>query len=233
MRKGLHLNHVESALQIFLRYDNGAAHEHLHYSDATDWLINTVKLVDEDVELFCSKLERLSNKKLEELDFEHMGDSVSWEPGYTFNSTEVIEKELEQLFEGRNLDSVRGKDIKSALEDNERFTGVLSSVDDATLDEISNVKELTSLLFKYIGDFKAVTEIVYDLFFGKHNTKNEYWSDVFPDSTEGEYLFDPSSLGAEAKEKAKENQLDRVKELVNKANGCSDNKKVFWFRMVS
>ena len=128
---------------------------------------------------------------------------------------------------------MEGKDIKSVLEDNERFTGVLSSVDDATLDRINNVKELTALLFKYVGDFKAVTEIVYDLFFGKHNSKHDYWSDVFPKGTEGEYLFNPASLGAEAKEKARVNQLDRVKELASKADDCSKNNKVFWFRMVS
>ena len=146
-------------------------------------------------------------------------------------------RELNKLFKGKTF-PMSAKVIRSVVESPEDEFGIADVLCDEELDDklgaLQNVKDLVRLLFDLIGNFRAATEIAYDLLFRVWCSKNDHWHNMYEARTKrGETMFDPGSLGKVEKEKAKENQLNEIKALQDKVNQCSDNNTVHWMRVVS
>jgi hypothetical protein len=241
--KGLHLQHLESALQIFLGQTYGAKHEHLHCHSYLDWLIENVKIIDKDLLVFYEKIEKLTGKDLSDLIFDHLLDTCTWEPGYGFNSAETLTRKLTHVFKEDEIGDMKGVDIREALinaEESDKTEGlgdIFDETDDTKLNDIKTRKDLANLMFEKCGDFKAVTEAVYDLLFCEHNSKgdnelNSKWKNMYESLTDINALFNPASLGEKVKEDAKRNQKESVKRLIEKVDDCNTDGTVFWYRMV-
>eukprot|EP00984_Skeletonema_dohrnii_P028051 scaffold17876_cov77-Skeletonema_dohrnii-CCMP3373.AAC.2 len=213
----------------------GAAHEHLHCPSYLDWLVDNVNAIDKDLEIFQDKiLQETGCKSLDELTFVHCGDNVTWEPGYERNSPEVLLRKLCEAFEGRDIPNNVEK-IWSALElidDDYGVVDTLRDVDDAELEGLKSVDGLVQLLFKKIGNFRAATEIAYDLLSRTFCSKDEYWRNMFKVQTErGKDQFNPESLGADAKREARQEHKNAIKEFKEKVDECKETNTVHWMRM--
>eukprot|EP00985_Skeletonema_marinoi_P019608 scaffold11315_cov73-Skeletonema_marinoi.AAC.2 len=236
VRKGLLLQHLESALQLSLECKSESiVHEHLHCRTYLAWLADNKKAIDEDLKHFQDIiLERTDSKTLSDLTFEHIPDLCTWMPGYEFNSPEVLLDKLVELFKGKTF-PVTADEIRSVVESPEDESGIADALCDDELNgelgALGGVRALVFLIFSKIGNFISATEIAYDLLFRVWCSKNVHWHDMYEARTERKDQFDPESLGEDEARKSKENQKKEIKAFQVMVDKCSDKKKVHWMRV--
>lgn len=241
--KNLHIRHLEIALQYLYNISNGAMYEQLHFPVFDEFIIPNYEIVEAATERLLKKIEGIefgigTNRKM--LKFIREAIRVSWEPGHTFNSMEELGRKLEVIFGGTqrsDLSAMSADEIDRHLASGDQ-SHLTEDISEQDLNSVIDIIGLIQLIFAQDNDDQSrelhlsVTEMLYDLALNKVASKViGFWGDPYGEDRPDENdAFNPKNLDHE---KAREDHLETIENLIETVNACEEKGTVYVSLMVS
>jgi len=228
--KNLHIRHMEMANQLHYEISKGAMFEQLHFDVWDSFIIPNHNRVRQSTEELMRKMRaKLDVDETAKVTYEVYSVSVTWEPGFTFNTRQELTRKLVAAFSNKDLGEMTAEDMESCLvenclEEDESLWFLLEDLERSQLDGVQNVSELVELIFsqddqyRELQLFQSATESFYDVLFGVINSHGKgLWYNPYPDRPAGDDHYDASNLNHKAARDYHKRTIQGLQNTVDKS----------------